>query len=169
MAWIIAFFAYAAIWQASVQIGIGTWWIGPRAQPTPTVVKVLPSLLAISMAMCAIYNVPRLVRLSAMGVLLATIVAIPDFSRSISLGVAELLVAGMLGVVTLVALTGRYRLVPRHALDDPISNLGPSGALPATAPGLAPDAAGAARDDVSTGTETDAAMNYFAPPDPTGR
>ena len=104
-----------------------------------------------------------------MGVLLATIVAIPDFSRSISLGVAELLVAGMLGVVTLVALTGRYRLVPRHALDDPISNLGPSGALPATAPGLAPDAAGAARDGVSTGTETDAAMNYFAPPDPTGR
>ena len=33
-----AMFAYAAVWQASVQLGIATWWVGPRSQPTPAVV-----------------------------------------------------------------------------------------------------------------------------------
>jgi hypothetical protein len=110
-AWIIAFFAYAAIWQASVEIGIGTWWTGPRAQPTHTVVRILPSLLSISIAMCAVYNVPRLLRLSAVGVALAAIGAIPDLSRSVGLGIAEFVVAGLLGLVTLAARSGRYRLV----------------------------------------------------------
>ena len=58
---------------------------------------MLPSVLTISMAMCVIYNVPRLLRVSAIGVALATIGAIPDFSRSTGLGVAELVVAGLLG------------------------------------------------------------------------
>jgi hypothetical protein len=164
-AWIIAFFAYAAIWQASVQIGIGTWWVGPRAQPTPTLVRVLPSLLTISIALCAIYNVPRLVRLSAMGVLLSAIVAVPDFSRSISLGVAELIIAGMLGLVTVAALTGRYRLVPVRTLDSPKSHLERSDAASDTAR----DAANADHDGVGGSTNSDAAMGSFAPPDQTGR
>lgn len=164
-AWILAFFAYAAIWQASVQIGIGTWWIGPRAQPTPTLVKVLPSLLTISIALCAIYNVPRLVRLSAMGVLLAAIVAVPDFSRSISLGVAELIIAGMLGLVTVAALTGRYRLVPNRTLDDPKSNVERSAASADTAR----EAASAGHDGVGGSPISDAAVGSFAPPDQTGR
>ena len=128
-AWVIAFFAYAAIWQASVEIGIGTWWIGPRAQPTHTVVRVLPSLLSISMAMCAIYNVPRLLRVSAAGVVLATCLAIPDFSRSIGLGVAELVIAGLLGLVTAAALSGRYRLVPGRSDGDLESGAEQTGAL----------------------------------------
>ena len=168
-AWVLAFFAYAAIWQASVQIGIGTWWIGPRAQPTPTLVRVIPSLLTISIAMCAIYNVPRLVRLSAFGVLLAAIVAIPDFSRSVSLGVAELIIAGMLGLVTVAALTGRYRLVPNHTLDDPRSNLERSDAAPDAAPDTARDAATAGYDGVGGSTNSGAAMGSFAAPDQTRR
>ena len=129
-------------------------------------------MLTISIALCAIYNVPRLVRLSAMGVLLAAIVAVPDFSRSISLGVAELIIAGMLGLVTVAALTGRYRLVPNHTLDDPKSNLERSDAAPDAGPDAASaghDTAGAGHDGVGDGTNSDAAVGAFAPPDPPDR
>jgi hypothetical protein len=112
------------------------------------------------MAVCAIYNVPRLVRLSAMGVVLATIVAIPDFSRSIGLGMAELLIAGMLGLVTAAALTGRYRLVPDHALGAPEPDL--------VHPDAARDTASPGHPGVGGTTNNDAAMGMFAPPDQTG-
>jgi hypothetical protein len=194
-AWIIAFFAYAAIWQASVQIGIATWWIGPRAQPTHMVVRILPSVLTITMAMCVIYNVPRLLRVSAIGVTLATLGAIPDFSRSTGLGAAELLVAGLLGLVTLVALSGRYRLAPAaDALDSggatgipdaPGSRHSPDSRAP-TGPPPFPDTVGsppmggtadgtangptAGPSSGPSGDDADhrAAMASFAPPEPKG-
>ena len=109
-AWIAAFFAYASVWQASVQIGIGTWWTGPRAQPPIFIIRVLPFLLCLAIALCVIYNTPRLLQTSAAGVVLAAIGALPDFSRSPGLGTAELVIAGLLGVVTAAAFTGRYRV-----------------------------------------------------------
>lgn len=111
-AWIAAFFAYAAVWQASVQIGIGTWWVGPRAQPTNILIKVLPFALCLALAICAVYNAPRLLRLSAAGAALAALGAIPDFSRSVGLAITELLIAAFLGLATAAAVTGRYRRAP---------------------------------------------------------
>jgi hypothetical protein len=151
-AWVAAFFAYAAVWQASVQIGIGTWWIGPRAQPTPTVVRILPSVLSIALAICVVYNVPRVLRLSAFAVGLATVGAIPDLSRSVGLGVAELVIAGLLGLVTVAAVTGRYRL---EVAAQPTSN--PPGGPIAGVTG-----------DPGSDSEHRVAMALFAPPDPDG-
>ena len=74
---------------------------------------------------------------------LAAIGAIPDLSRSTGLGVVELVIAGLLGLVTVAALTGRYRLVPAPADD---------GAYPAIEP---------QRDTADV-----AAAAAFAPPDP---
>ena len=111
-AWVAAFFAYSAVWQASVQIGIGTWWLGPRAQPTSVLVRVLPFVLCIAMALCALYNVTRLLRVSMLGVALAALIAVPDFSRSVGLGVAELVIACLVGLVVAAATTGRYRVAP---------------------------------------------------------
>lgn len=110
--WCGAFFAYAAVWQASVQIGIGTWWIGPRAQPAPALVRLLPFLLALGCALAVIYNVRRLLAVSFAGVALATAIAIPDFSRSTGLAVAELVIPVLVALVTAAASTGRYRLAP---------------------------------------------------------
>lgn len=95
-----------------MQIGIGTWWIGPRAQPTNIVVKLLPFLLCLAVLVCVVYNVAHLVQISAIASGLAAVGAIPDFSRSVGLGAAEMIVAGLLAVVTATALTGRYRAAP---------------------------------------------------------
>lgn len=109
LSWVGAFFAYAGIWQASVQVGIGTWWIGPRAQPTHVVIRLLPFVLALVMTLLVVYSVRHVMRWSAIGVLAAFLGAIPDFSRSVGLGIAEVVVAALVGVVTLGALSGRYR------------------------------------------------------------
>ncbi|MFK7919191.1 MAG: hypothetical protein AB8G14_14035 [Ilumatobacter sp.] len=111
LGWVAAFFAYAGVWQASVQIGIGTWWIGPRAQPTNIAIRLLPFVLALVMSLMIVYSVRHLVRWSAAGVGAAALIAVPDFSRSLGLGVAEAAIAGLLGIITLASLSGRYRAV----------------------------------------------------------
>ncbi len=111
-AWIAAFFAYAAVWQASVQLGIATWWIGPRSQPTPTAIRILPFFLCLTVAVLALYNLRRLVEISAVGAALAAVFALPDLERSVGLAVVELVIAGILAVVTAASATGRYVAVP---------------------------------------------------------
>jgi hypothetical protein len=109
LSWLMAFFAYAAVWQASVQIGIGTWWLGARADPAPTAMKLIPFGLSLAMALLVIYNVPRVARVSLAGVALTALLSVPDFSRTTGLGVAELIIAGLLGLITVSSLSGQYR------------------------------------------------------------
>lgn len=110
VAWIAAFLAYAAVYQASVQVGIATWWIGPRAQPTPSLVRVLPFALSLAMVLLQIYNVRQLAFFNILGAILAAGIAIPDLSRSIGLGLVELTIAGLTLLAALAALSGRYQL-----------------------------------------------------------
>jgi len=131
LAWVTAFFCYAGIWQASVQIGIGTWWVGPRAQPTHVAVKLIPFVLTLAMGLLVVYNVKSLVRWSAAGVVGAALVSLPDFSRSVGLGVAEAIIAGLLGLVTVASLSGRYRAAPSI---EPLSAPPPSRQPPEPAP-----------------------------------
>ena len=109
-AWLAAFFAYAAVWQASVQLGIATWWIGPRSQPTSAWIRIIPFLGTIAVAICVLYNLRRIVWISAAGAALAVVFALPDLDRSTGLAVVELMIAAVLAIVTALATTGRYRL-----------------------------------------------------------
>jgi hypothetical protein len=115
VAWCAALLAYAAIWQASVQIGISTWWLGPRAQPTNPAIKMLPFALALTVAVSVIYDVRRPIRVSAAGILAAVAIGLPDFTRSTGLALAELLIPASLALVTAAAMTGQYRLRTPHA------------------------------------------------------
>ena len=110
IAWALAFFAYAAVWQASVQVGIGTWWLGPRAQPTEVYVRIIPFLLPLAVALLLVYDVRRPVLVSIAASLLAALIAVPDLGRSASLGIVELAIAALLLLVSLAATTGRYRV-----------------------------------------------------------
>lgn len=121
--WMFAFFAYAAVWQASVQLGIATWWLGPRSAPTPVLIRMIPFFVTIVGGMMSVYNVRRLSHVSIGIAALTALVALPDFSRSVGLAVVELMISGSLIVVSAASLTGRYRLVLADASvsDDPVS------------------------------------------------
>lgn len=108
--WIAAFFAYAAVWQASVQLGIATWWVGPRSQPTPTMIRMIPFILSIAAGLFVVYNVRWLSRFNLGFASASILIALPDFSRSVGLAVVEVMISGAVIVLAIGSMTGRYRL-----------------------------------------------------------
>jgi hypothetical protein len=108
-AWTAAFFAFSAVWKTSQDIGIGTWWLGARAQPQSVTVKVIPFALAIVIGLAAIYNLRRVALISLAGSLAVALIAVFDISRSGGLAAIEFAIAASLAVISVGALTGTYR------------------------------------------------------------
>ncbi|NND73606.1 MAG: hypothetical protein HKN44_01235 [Ilumatobacter sp.] len=114
--WAAVFFAFAATWKVSEEIGIGTWWLGPRAQPRPLVVSLLPFALALAISLTAIYNVRRVPWISLGGALLVAAIAVFDVSRSGGLAAIEFAIAAGAALISLGAMAGtRSGAVGQHA------------------------------------------------------
>lgn len=109
-AWIMVFFSYAAVWKASDEIGIGTWWLGSRSQPTPIPVRLIPFLIAFALTLLATYNVRRLPWIATGTALLLAVMAAFDFSWSAGLAVVELGVALGALLTAVGSFTGTYGL-----------------------------------------------------------
>jgi len=107
--WTAAFFAFAAVWKTSQEIGIGTWWLGARAQPQPTLVRIAPFALAVAVAMLALANVPRTAWISALASIAIAVGAAFDMSRSGGLAAIEFAIAGSMMLVSLGAMLGAFR------------------------------------------------------------
>jgi hypothetical protein len=112
LAWIASIFAYAAVWQASVQLGIGLWWVGPRSLPTPVWVKMIPFLAPTTMLIVIAFNMRWLPILGMLASAGAALVAIPDFMRSTGLALTELAIAAAVALVSGMSFTGLYRTAP---------------------------------------------------------
>lgn len=107
--WVGVFVAYMAVWKTSVEIGIATWWLGPRSNPQPIVVRLMPFALAALFGVLAAYNVRRFPWLSIGGAAVLAVLAVPDLSRSGGLAAVEFAIAGAVAIVSLASLTGMYR------------------------------------------------------------
>jgi len=115
--WAGVFLGFSAVWKASEELGIGTWWLGARSSPQPMLVRLLPFLLAIGVGLAVISNVRGAVWISLAGSALIALFALVDVSRSGGLAAIELAIAVSSALVALAALSGRYRAVPRTAAD----------------------------------------------------
>jgi len=111
-AWATAFFAFAAVWKTSEEIGIGTWWLGARAQPQPMLLRIAPFVLVLLIGMLAVYNVRRTGLISAVGAALIAVVAVFDMSRSGGLAAIEFAIAASMMLVSIGAIIGAVRSVP---------------------------------------------------------
>lgn len=109
VAWSAAFFALAGVWKASEEVGIATWWLGPRADPQPVVIKILPFIVIVAIALCAVYNVRFVSWLSLAGAAGLGVMAAVDLSYMTGLAIAEFAIAASLGLVSLASFGGRYR------------------------------------------------------------
>jgi hypothetical protein len=107
--WVGVVLAWSAVWNASVQLGLSTWWLGPRADPTHAVVRLLPFVAPAIMLLAIINNL----RWVAYGGLLAAAalaaIAIGDLSRVRNIGLVELAIAAVAGVASIASLAGTYR------------------------------------------------------------
>lgn len=121
--WIGVTVAFAAVWSVSSQLGLSTWWLGPRSDPRPQLMRLLPFVVPVLMTLATFNNVRRLALLGVAASLVTAAVGLADLGRVIELALLELLVAAIALVVSVASLTGTYRRAPdvddAPATDDP--------------------------------------------------
>jgi hypothetical protein len=109
--WIGAFLAYMAVWKTSEELGLGTWWLGPRSDPQSVVVRIIPFAVIAVFGILATYNVRRLSWISLAGAVLLALIAVPDLSRSTGIAAIEFTIAAAVALVSVASFTGTYRAV----------------------------------------------------------
>ena len=109
LAWAGAFLAYMAVWKASEEMGIATWWLGPRSNPQPVVIRLIPFVVTATFGAISSFGFRHVSLLSMGGAVMLGVIAVPDFSRSVGLALVEVAIAVAVGLVAAVSLTGRYR------------------------------------------------------------
>ena len=111
--WALVVFAYSAVWKTSVELGIGTWWLGARSDPQPLVVRVIPFAVAIAFGMISSFRRTRLPQLTVLGAFVLALIALPDYSRSLGLANLEMVIAGAVLLVGLGSFTGVVKTADR--------------------------------------------------------
>jgi hypothetical protein len=107
--WVAVFVAYMAVWKASEEIGIATWWLGPRSNPQPLLIRLVPFLVIAVCGILASYNLRYLPAIGLGGAAVLTGIAVADLSRSTGLAVIEFTIAGAVALVSAASFTGMYR------------------------------------------------------------
>ncbi len=107
--WIGVFVAYLAVWKASEEIGLSTWWLGARSDPQPLVIRLIPFFVAALFGILATYNVRRMPWFGIAGAIVLAGIAVPDLARSTGLATVEFTIAAAVLVVSIASLTGTYR------------------------------------------------------------
>jgi hypothetical protein len=113
--WIGVFFAFAAVWKASEEIGIATWWLGPRSDPQPLLIRLSPFILALAVGLVVVSNRREAVWVSYGSAVVIGALAALDVSRSGGLALVEFAIAGAVLLVTTASFAGRYRVASRPA------------------------------------------------------
>lgn len=107
--WVGVVLALAAVWNTSAQLGLSTWWLGPRAEPRPLLVQLGPFVAPMLMILGTVNHARWLGWFGLAAASVVGAVAVGDLGRVTSLAVVELLIAGAAAAVSAAALTGTYR------------------------------------------------------------
>lgn len=119
ISWGAIFLSFAAIWEASRELGLPTWWLGPASGPQPFVIQILPFLLPALAASCAAWNTRRLPSLGVVAAVVTLAIAAGDLGDITRLALVEGAL-GLAGLATSVAAaTGLVAAAgePVHAID----------------------------------------------------
>jgi hypothetical protein len=124
--WVFVMVALASVWNVSDQLGLSTWWLGPRGRPNSVLVQVLPFVPAALMLLAAANHVRYLpwYGLAASSTIVAT--GVVDLTRFTGLGIVEIAIGVAAGVVSLASLTGVYRVDPDAVREQPAAPVAPS-------------------------------------------
>ena len=107
--WICVAVAIGSIWKTTDQLGMSTWWLGPRGEPRPAAVQVLPFAPALVMILMAINHVRHLAWWSLGASALMVAVGVVDLGYKPAIGVLEIAVGAAATLVSLASFVGSYR------------------------------------------------------------
>ena len=109
MVWISVAAAFAAVWNTSVQLGLATWWLGPRSSPQPIVVRLLPFAPPALMVLASINQIRRLPVLGLVAAGALAVLAIVDLGYVRGLAIVELAIAAAAALTSVASFTGTFR------------------------------------------------------------
>lgn len=114
LTWVGVILALAAVWNTSVQLGLSTWWLGPRAQPRSRVIQFSPFVAPLLMVLGAINQARWLAwfGVAAAGVIVGY--GIGDLSSAAPVAGLEIAIGLAAAAVSLASLTGTYRRDTRN-------------------------------------------------------
>lgn len=109
VSWIAVAVAIGSVWKTSDQLGLSTWWIGPRGQPNPVVVQLLPFAPPLVMIVGAIAQWRRLALSGVVAALAVIAIGLGDVGRVERLGIVEVVIGAAALAVSIASFTGTYR------------------------------------------------------------
>jgi hypothetical protein len=110
--WVLVVVALGSVWKTSDQLGLSTWWLGPRGRPNSLAVQLLPFLPAVLMVLAAINHVKHLPWFGLGASALVILTGLFDLDRVVGLAIVEIAIGVAAAIVSLVSLTGVYRVDP---------------------------------------------------------
>ena len=105
----------AATWNASRQLGLPTWWLGPLDHQRPAYIILLPFVAPAVVITAAVNRVRYVPLIGVLGAFATAAVGLGDLGRVRGLGVVELMAAGAALLLSIASLSGMYRAVPADA------------------------------------------------------
>ena len=109
VAWSAVVVGLAAVWAASRQIGLSTWWLGPGTDGIGGVVRLAPFIAPTTMVALAVVQRPRLWRLGLVAGAVTIAIGAGDLGRVTGLAIVEILLGASGAAVSAAAWTGTYR------------------------------------------------------------
>ncbi len=109
--WIAVAVAIGSVWRTSAQLGLSTWWIGPRGDQQPLLVQLSPFAPALAMVLAAINNARRIPLLGLAASAIVAAVGIVDLGRVARLGMIEIGIGIAAAAVSIGSTTGVLRPV----------------------------------------------------------
>jgi len=107
--WIAVVLSFAAVWKVSEQLGLSTWWLGPRGAPRPRLIQLGPFVAPVLMVLATINNIRWLCWFGLGSSALLAAVGFGDLGRVESIAVTEFLIAAAAAAFSVASLTGTYR------------------------------------------------------------
>lgn len=107
--WVAIILAMAAIWNASSQLGLATWWLGPRGDRMPIIVNLLPFVGPVAMIVAILNNVRYLPWCGVIAAAPIVVLAIVDLGRVPSVARFELGIGVAAALGTVLSMLGTYR------------------------------------------------------------
>jgi hypothetical protein len=126
---VLVIVALTGVWNASRQLGVALWWLGPDGEPQPVFITLLPFLAPLVVIVLVLNNVRLLPWLGLAAAVVTSAFGIVDLGYVRRLGIVELVIAAAGAAVAVAGFGGTYARAGDDAPAAPVAVPAPDAAI----------------------------------------
>jgi hypothetical protein len=107
--WGCVLLGFVAVGRSARNLGLSTWWLGPRSDPNLLLIQLIPSLPAVALIVMAARRVRFLPYFGVAGAIVLAAIATGDVGRFDRLAVAEFVIAAAALLISVASFAGLLR------------------------------------------------------------